>query len=143
MKIAPNFLQTPEGQAYHQAQRAFTEARLRKDSGAAIPETEFENDRRTYFAHPGDTKEIAAQKERGRAAVLASLAFQSGRALNEFYGDEAAAMIDTYKARQSSKQAPLEKGTTVPPPAASRPRAQNPKTGAIVEWNGSEWIPVK
>ena len=55
MKRAPNLLQTQLGQSYNQAQRAFTEARLRKDSGAAIPDSEFANDRRTYFAQPGDT----------------------------------------------------------------------------------------
>lgn len=105
MATMPNFLQTQEGQAYQQAQRAFTEARLRKDSGAAIPETEFANDRKTYFVQPGDSKETIAQKERGRAAVLASLAFQSGRALNEFYGDEAEPLLEGYKARQASKAA--------------------------------------
>lgn len=106
MAMAPNFMQTQEGQAYLQAQRAFTEARLRKDSGAAIPEQEFNNDRMTYFAQPGDSAETAAQKERGRAAVLASLAFQSGRALNEFYGDEAEPLLEGFKARQSGSQKP-------------------------------------
>lgn len=109
MSVMPNFMQTEEGQAYQQAQRAFTEARLRKDSGAAIPETEFANDRKTYFAQPGDSKETAAQKARGRAAVLASLAFQSGRALNEFYGDEAESMIESYKGRQAGSKSEAPK----------------------------------
>ena len=64
--VAPNFLQTQIGQQYTAAQRAFTEARLRKDSGAAIPEQEFANDRRTYFVQPGDSKETLAQKRRAR-----------------------------------------------------------------------------
>jgi hypothetical protein len=131
MALAPNFMQTAEGQAYQQAQRAFTEARLRKDSGAAIPETEFANDRKTYFAQPGDSKETAAQKERGRAAVLASLAFQSGRALNEFYGDEAEPLLEGYKTRQKS----------------SKPRitATNPKTKERMysEDGGATWHPLK
>lgn len=101
MSMAPNMLQSDESQQYLQAQRAFTEARLRKDSGAAIPEQEFENDRKTYFVQPGDTPQTIAQKERGRAAVLASLAFGSGRALNEFYGEDADGMVEGYKGRQA------------------------------------------
>jgi hypothetical protein len=128
MALAPNFLQTQEGQAYQQAQRAFTEARLRKDSGAAIPETEFANDRKTYFAQPGDSAETAAQKERGRAAVLASLAFQAGRALNEFYGEDAEPLLEGYKARQapSAGQAKPPDGTKSGPGASKGKIVQLP-----------------
>ncbi len=101
MKRAPNFAQTQLGQSYNQAQRAFTEARLRKDSGAAIPPQEFENDRQTYFAQPGDSPSTAKQKARARAAVLASLAFEAGAALEGFYGDEAPSLIESYKARST------------------------------------------
>lgn len=101
MAVAPNFLQSQTGQAYTQAQRAFTEARLRKDSGAAIPDSEFENDRKTYFSQPGDSAETLDQKRRARAAVLASLAFESGQALGEFMGsaDEANRVVAQYKSR--------------------------------------------
>lgn len=98
----PNFLQTTEGQQYTAAQRAFTEARLRKDSGAAIPEQEFKNDRQTYFVQAGDSAETVKQKQRARAAILASLARESGRALREHYGDEADSLIAGYVDR--SKQ---------------------------------------
>lgn len=101
MAAAPNFMQTETGQRYTQAQRAFTEARLRKDSGAAIPEQEFANDRRTYFAQPGDSASTLQQKRRARAAVLASLGSEAGQALVEFEGDGAAAsaLVEGYKAR--------------------------------------------
>lgn len=105
---APNFAQTQLGQSYTQAQRAFTEARLRKDSGAAIPEHEFENDRQTYFAQPGDSPQTLAQKARARAALLASLAAESGSALQAFYGDEADSMMDTYR-KQSAVAGPMQK----------------------------------
>lgn len=99
--VMPNFLQTDVGQRYTAAQRAFTEARLRKDSGAAIPEQEFANDRKTYFVQPGDSKETLEQKRRARGAMLASLAFESGQALGEYVGDanEARKIVDGYKAR--------------------------------------------
>lgn len=105
MAYAHNTLQSETGQLYTQAQRAFTEARLRKDSGAAIPEQEFKNDRQTYFAQPGDSEVTLDQKRRARAAVLSSLAFESGQALGEFVGDadEARAMVDSYKERSTRK----------------------------------------
>jgi hypothetical protein len=98
---APNFLQSQLGQSYTAAQRAFTEARLRKDSGAAIPPHEFDSDRKTYFVQPGDSKQTIQDKNRARAAMLASLAFESGQALGEYVGDaeEARKMIDGYKTR--------------------------------------------
>jgi hypothetical protein len=91
LQHAPNMLQTSSQQAYRQGQRAFTEARLRKESGAAIPQGEYENDARTYFAQPGDSPETIAQKQRARATVLEGLKFSSGKAFNEFYGDTGAA----------------------------------------------------
>ena len=86
-QYAPSFFQTPEQQMYRQAQRAFTEARLRKESGAAIPDAEFENDAKTYFAQPGDDAKTIAQKTASRQTVLDGLKFQSGNAYSEYYGE--------------------------------------------------------
>ena len=97
LQIAPNWLQSPSGKRYRQAQRAFTEARLRKDSGAAIPPFELENDARTYFVQPGDDAPTIAQKRAARSTVLASMAFESGPALDEFYGDEAEELRQTLR----------------------------------------------
>jgi hypothetical protein len=83
----PNITQSDDQQAYNQAQRAFTEARLRKESGAAVPPREYENDRKTYFAQPGDSKATIDQKRRSRQAVLDGLAYQAGKAYEEFYGE--------------------------------------------------------
>jgi hypothetical protein len=88
-QYAGNLLQTKDQQRYRQAQRAFTEARLRKESGAAIPIAEYENDARTYFAQPGDSPEVRLQKRHARATVLEGLQFASGRAYEEFYGETA------------------------------------------------------
>ena len=85
-KYAPNVLQTPAQKRYRQAQRAFTEARLRKESGAAIPTHEYTSDAQTYFAQPGDDPTTIEQKRRQRRTVLDGLRFASGRAYDEFYG---------------------------------------------------------
>ena len=86
LQYAPNMLQTQDMQAYRQAQRAFTEARLRKESGAAIPTGEYENDAKTYFAQPGDDAATIEQKRKARAVVLDGLKFGSGKAYDEYYG---------------------------------------------------------
>jgi hypothetical protein len=87
MQLLPNFMQSQTGQSYRQAQRAFTEARLRKESGAAIPQSEFDNDARMYFAQPGDSPETIEQKRQARQEVLDGLAFSSGQAYQEYYGE--------------------------------------------------------
>lgn len=84
-----NWLQSPEGQAYTQAQRTYTEARLRKESGAAIPPAEFETDRKTNFRVSGDSKDLLPQKRSSRLVTMRGLGNASGRALQEFYGENA------------------------------------------------------
>src|SRR5262245_34640694 len=93
-------LQTEEQKSYTQAQRAFTEARLRKESGAAINPSEYENDRKTYFKQPNDPPSVVEQKRRARERVLNGLAFSAGKAYEEYYGEPFT----------------RETGTTTPPP---------------------------
>lgn len=81
-----NLLKGTDRQRYEQAQRAFTQAKLRKESGAAISPAEYESDALTYFAQPGDAPEVVAQKRTARDSVLEGLKFQSGPAYEEFYG---------------------------------------------------------
>lgn len=87
LRFAPNVAQTSEQQVYRQAQRAFTEARLRKESGAAIPTSEYVNDSKTYFAQPGDSPETIKRKREARQMVLNGLKFSSGQAYEEYYGE--------------------------------------------------------
>jgi hypothetical protein len=93
-----NVLLSDENQAYRQAQRAFTEARLRKESGAAIKDEEYESDAVKYFNQPGDSDATKKQKRAARNAVLAGIGFESGDALKEFYGDESEGMLAGLKA---------------------------------------------
>jgi hypothetical protein len=81
-----NLLQSKDQQQYRQAQRSFTEARLRKDSGGAIKDEEYEYDAKTYFAQPGDEEPVRLQKKAARETILASLAYASGKAYEEYYG---------------------------------------------------------
>jgi hypothetical protein len=85
---APNILQTQNGQLYRQAQKIFTEARLRKESGAAIAQHEYDNDARMYFAQPGDTPETIERKKQSRQEVLKGLKIAAGRAYKMSYPEE-------------------------------------------------------
>jgi hypothetical protein len=116
-QFAPNMMQTSEQQAYRQAQRAFTEARLRKESGAAIPESEFVNDARTYFAQPGDSPQTITQKQKARSTLLAGMKFASGKAYGEFYGagDETAAPQASEPAAPAAKPSGIKSITLVTP----------------------------
>jgi hypothetical protein len=126
MQYAPNWAQSSTGQQYRQAQRAFTEARLRKESGAAIPQSEYDNDARTYFAVPGDTADTLAQKRAARAEVLDGLAFGAGKAYDEFYG------TSFQRGQHATKKAP----GTGPAPGTQRIDPQ----GRTIEWDGKGWF---
>lgn len=89
LQYLPNFAQSDEMQSYRQAQRAFTEARLRKESGATIKQDEYENDAKTYFAQPGDSKATIDQKRKSREVILDGLRISSGRSYEEYYGEPA------------------------------------------------------
>lgn len=112
-EMAPDFLEnwlkSTEGQLYAQAQRTFTEGRLRKESGAAVPPAEYENDRRTNFRIAGDKPESVTQKRGSRLQTMRGIANSSGRALQEFYGQDAT--IDSLLAEFAEQQAgaPLQK----------------------------------
>jgi hypothetical protein len=128
----PSMLQSADQQRYTQAQRAFTEARLRKESGAAIPEHELENDAKTYFAQPNDDPKTKEQKRAARQAVLDGLAFSSGKAFEEFFGEPF--QTPALKAR----------GANAPTPMAS-PQGQAPPANLLKEGvattfgNGQVW----
>lgn len=66
-------------QQYMQAQRDFINATLRKESGAAIAESEFDNARKQYFPQVGDSKAVIAQKAQNRTLALNMIIQGSGR----------------------------------------------------------------
>lgn len=87
LKNAPNFAQTETGQLYWQALRQFTEARLRKESGAVIGPAEFEYSERTFFPQPGDSKAVLQRKKAARELLVNSMRRESGRAYTQTYGE--------------------------------------------------------
>lgn len=132
MQYAPgaleNWLLSKEGQSYLQAQRMFTEARLRKESGAGIPMSEYEADRKTNFRMPNE--KALANKRAGRLALLRSIGNAAGPALQEYYGEGAS--LDSLLSEFADKQAGATPGAGAPPPGGEIELVYDPKTGQAV-----------
>lgn len=75
---AKNYLHSNEYQKFDQAKRDFVNSVLRRESGAAISESEFRNAEKQYFPQPGDTPERIQEKQRNRQDTLASIAGGGG-----------------------------------------------------------------
>lgn len=82
-----NKLLSSSGQQYAQALKTYTEARLRKESGAAIQKFEYENDRKAISRQVGDQPESLAQKRKTRNLTAEGIGNASGPAYEEYYGE--------------------------------------------------------
>ena len=75
--LVPNFLKSDERQQFEQAKRNFINAVLRRESGAAISPSEFDNAEEQYFPQPGDKPNTIAQKQVNRQTVINSFSRES------------------------------------------------------------------
>lgn len=64
---------SPDQQRVDQAKRDFINATLRKESGAAIAQSEFDNAERQYFPQIGDSPEVIVQKARNREQAISGV----------------------------------------------------------------------
>lgn len=83
-KMAPNFMKSAEWQSYEQAQRNFLNAVLRRESGAVIAQSEFEEGRKQYFPMPGDKPAVIEQKRKNRELVTRNFIKAAGRAYEPY-----------------------------------------------------------
>ena len=74
VNVGANALLPDNEQKVFQAQRDFVNAVLRKESGAAIAQSEFDNARRQYFPQPGDSAAVIEQKRANRETAIKGLA---------------------------------------------------------------------
>jgi hypothetical protein len=80
---ALNATQTSQQQQVEQAQRAFVNAILRQESGAAINESEFNNAKKQYFPQPGDKPAVIEQKRQNRETAIKSLEIAGGPGIKQ------------------------------------------------------------
>lgn len=81
-----------EGQQYQTAKADFITSVLRKESGAAIADSEFVREDKKYFPQPNDTADTIAQKARMREKALESMIAQSGAAYEVLFPEEQASL---------------------------------------------------
>ncbi len=79
MPIVGNSLVSPEYQQYDQASRDLVNAILRRESGAAISQSEFDNAIVQYLPQPGDSPEKLALKAQNRRTVIEGFAGAAGK----------------------------------------------------------------
>lgn len=76
----PEVGQSGDFRQYMQSSRNFINAILRRESGAAISASEFENAYKQYLPRPGDNETTLQQKRANRALIIKSLAEHAGSA---------------------------------------------------------------
>lgn len=118
-----NYIVSSEFQLYDQAARNFINAQLRRESGAVISPSEFDNARKQYLPQPGDSAAVLKQKASNRKMVIDSLARGAGPS----YKPAAQSAPDAAPANAPAATAPM--------------RARNAK-GETIEWNGTQWVGV-
>lgn len=74
-----NLAASKDRQKVLQAQRDFVNAILRRESGAVISQSEFDNAQRQYFPMPGDSPEVIAQKRQNRMLAIEGMMQGAGR----------------------------------------------------------------
>jgi hypothetical protein len=74
---------SPQQQQFQQAKLNFITAVLRKESGAAIGQDEFEREDQKYFRQVGDSDAVAAQKKQARQTAIRAMEIQAGPGAKE------------------------------------------------------------
>lgn len=73
-----NYIADPKAQEAYQAKLNFMTASLRKESGAAISQSEFESEDKKYFPQPGDSASVREQKRQMRDLAMQAMSIQAG-----------------------------------------------------------------
>lgn len=76
----PNILKSDDRQKFEQAERNFINATLRRESGAAIAESEFKSARKQYIPQPGDSQAVLNQKRMNRETIYKNMSNEAGGA---------------------------------------------------------------
>ncbi|MBI3549445.1 MAG: hypothetical protein HY078_10430 [Elusimicrobia bacterium] len=82
--MLPNVMQSEKIQGMNQSRRQFINAILRRESGAAVTESEWSNYGKQYFPSPGDSKDVMAQKARSRELAIANLKQEGARVPSQY-----------------------------------------------------------
>lgn len=108
-KYGPNMTQSPEYQKFLNGAQEWVRAKLRKESGAAISQSEWESEFSTYFPQPGDKPETVAQKAALRATAVESMKAESRGGFKALFEDSGGvSAIEGEKTLEDMTDADLE-----------------------------------
>lgn len=85
----PEAIKPSQLKQQEQAERNFVNAILRRESGAAIAKSEFENAEKQYFPRVGDSPEVIEQKRQNRILAMEGLKQSAGKAYGKLSLPEA------------------------------------------------------
>lgn len=106
-----NFIVSEDRQKYNQAKADFINAQLRRESGAAIAQSEFENADKQYFPVPGDSAAVIKQKAANRRAAIEAMGREGGNAYRPKYNFDQSGTVTPYE-----QPAPPRANASPPPP---------------------------
>lgn len=106
-QVLPNFLKSSERQQLEQAQRNFVNAVLRRESGAVISDSEFNNAAKQYFPQPGDSTKVLEQKRANRELVVRNFINEAGSAIADTSPD----LLNKYMQKATTYTDVLDFGT--------------------------------
>jgi len=132
--FVPEAFKGEDVKAFEQSKRNFVSAVLRRESGAAIPESEMKQEELKYFRQPGDTPRIIAQKTRAREQAMANLEAEGSPAMGEI----ATVDVPEYVPGESAAQKGLAMfgdvaGQAAMPSAQAAPAA-HPQASEAEQW---------
>lgn len=96
----PNALKSDVVQRQEQAERNFINAVLRRESGAAISDAEFDNARKQYFPQAGDSVAVLEQKKQNRSSAMRGMELSAGNAASAANKDSLDAALDAVGFKQ-------------------------------------------
>lgn len=113
-----------ERQKYDQAKADFINAQLRRESGAAISPSEFENADRQYFPVPGNPPELIKQKAANRRAAIEAMGREGGPSYRPKFTFGQDGSITPYEPKAA---AATKAATITAPPAAIAALKKDPR----------------
>jgi len=119
--MVANRFASPEQQQVEQAQRDFINAVLRRESGAAIADSEFANAKRQYFPAPNDSPQVRAQKAANRQTAIAGFKAE--------FGEQSMPQFEEIVGTARKSRAASSSGAT-----GSWEPAAKPGKNIVVEW---------
>jgi hypothetical protein len=120
-----NYLVGENRQKYEQAKRDFVNAQLRRESGAAISQGEFDSAEKQYFPVPGDSPDTIKQKAANRRAAVEAMGREGGQGYRpKLMFGETGGLVPNAPAAAAARPA------AAMPPAAVAALRQNPSLAA-------------